>query len=448
MRSENRNPTLRALSPLALAGLVSIPLAACGDGVETAVSCGEGTIRSGQQCISASGGGTNGGGSSSPGGQNGGAGGASGGGQDTGGAGAGGAGTGGSTGAGGGGTGGAPGAGGDGPGDATLPLALDSFFAPSGFMGDGESGGIAADTCDLPDGAAGNCNRFTWTPGDLGWGGVFWQYPAGNWGDTPGLEIPAGAAQISFLAWGSEGGEVVSFGAGYEEADGFAVSSGEVTLTAAPTRYRIDIRHIEYTTVAGGFSWVTGEGNEGPITLSITDLVWTDSTEGLAEEPVGDALTLPAAVDDTWAASGYMGDGEAGGIAAGECPMRGASDAGGVCHSFTWTPGDAGWAGVFWQFPAGNWGEMPGRSVAPGATEISFLAWGAEGGEVVTFNAGMPGVDTFEVTSGEIALTGAPTRYTISLEGVAYDEVVGAFSWVAGGRDTPLNFFVDDLTWR
>ena len=49
---------------------------------------------------------------------------------------------------------------------------------------------------------------------DGNWAGVDWQYPFNNWGSGDGLVIPAGATQVSFVAWGDVGRKV-SFNVGY-----------------------------------------------------------------------------------------------------------------------------------------------------------------------------------------------------------------------------------------
>lgn len=157
-------------------------------------------------------------------------------------------------------------------------------------------------------------------------------------------------------------------------------------------------------------------------------------------------LAAPYGVDGPFVASGYMGDGAAGGVAAVECPRRGAVDAAGACHGFRWTPGGDGWAGVYWQSPANNWGALPGQPIPPGAREIDFVAWGAAGGEAVRFMAGYADSDGFAVQR-DVVLDAAPRRYTLSLAGVDYDDVRAGFGWVAE-RGGPLTFYVDDITWR
>ena len=119
------------------------------------------------------------------------------------------------------------------------------------------------------------CFGFEWTPtGAPGWGGVVWQYPDGNWGAQPGLQISPGATAIQFTAWGQMGGEAVTFGAGYgaNSADGFEVSTGALILTSEPTQYEISLEGAVYETVASGFNWTT----ESPVdsVFFVGDIQW------------------------------------------------------------------------------------------------------------------------------------------------------------------------------
>ncbi len=160
---------------------------------------------------------------------------------------------------------------------SVLPFAVDDWYGPSGYMGDGENPGAIKDAqmClpSRPTTWIGNCHRYTWTPSGKAWAGVYWQYPDGNWGDKPGLVIPAGATQISFQAWGATGNEKVDFTVGMMAVDGFQVTQAQIALTKDPKKYSIPLGTAAYTKVVGGFGWVAKDATAA-ITFGIDDIRW------------------------------------------------------------------------------------------------------------------------------------------------------------------------------
>jgi hypothetical protein len=169
-------------------------------------------------------------------------------------------------------------------------------------------------------------------------------------------------------------------------------------------------------------------------------------------------MITPAPVDVTalYVPSGFMGDGEQGGLVqvrpvTGEKPRPGAE--GRPCYKVTYKPGNKAWAGVYWLYPPDNWGDKPGRSIR-GARRITFWAVGAKGGEIVEFKAG--GVtgkrynDSFEVGIGSVALTAAWRQYVIELRGTDLSSVIGGFAWVATAASNPggLTFYLDDIRYE
>jgi hypothetical protein len=73
-------------------------------------------------------------------------------------------------------------------------FTVSEYFAPSGAMGDGATVGnlVINDNkgCkDRPEGAVGNCYAFDYTAGPMLWAGLYWQYPANNWGAEAGLPV-------------------------------------------------------------------------------------------------------------------------------------------------------------------------------------------------------------------------------------------------------------------
>jgi hypothetical protein len=167
---------------------------------------------------------------------------------------------------------------------------VDAFYAPSGYMGDGEVAGNivmtpttdADTTCngDRPKvDAVGNCHHVTYTPAATGWGGVYWQYPANNWGTHPGLTVPPGATRIAFSAKGAQGLESVDFSAGLVTTttpygDGFTVKT-TVNLTTAWQEYSLDLTGQSYDVVIAGFEWAAaGATNPTPIEFYVDDIRW------------------------------------------------------------------------------------------------------------------------------------------------------------------------------
>ncbi len=166
--------------------------------------------------------------------------------------------------------------------------------------------------------------------------------------------------------------------------------------------------------------------------------------------------TAPVDVTALYVPSGYMGDGEQGGLVQVR-PVTGEKlrpgDADRICYKVTYKPGNKAWAGVYWLYPADNWGDKPGRNIR-GATRVSFWAAGAKGGEIVEFKAG--GVtgkrysDSFESGIGSVPLTSEWRQYVIELRGSSLTSVIGGFGWIATATANPggLTFYLDDIRYE
>ena len=80
-----------------------------------------------------------------------------------------------------------------------------------------------------------------------------------------------------------------------------------------------------------------------------------------------------------------------------------------------------GWAGVYWQSSANNWGTKKSGFDLTGMTKLTFWARGAKGGEVLAkiIVGGIKGTypDTVNIEMGPIELTDAWKQYTINLAG-------------------------------
>jgi hypothetical protein len=150
-----------------------------------------------------------------------------------------------------------------------------------------------------PGTPVGSCHTVIYTdaPPDAsalkGWAGVVWQFPANNWGTSPGLAVPAGATAVTFYARGATGQEKVAFdvgGIGFGTPPTTAapcvdtVSDGlpKTTLSTTWTQYTISLSGQTYPGgVIGGFTWIGAAADSPPdasaITFYIDDIQWVAS---------------------------------------------------------------------------------------------------------------------------------------------------------------------------
>ena len=123
-----------------------------------------------------------------------------------------------------------------------------------------------------------------------------------------------------------------------------------------------------------------------------------------------------------------------------------------------WVGGDmhfangAGWAGVFWQNPANNWGAKKGGFDLTGAKKLVFWARGEKGGEVIA-EVGVGGItgkyaDTDKVSKGPIKLTTEWQEFEIDISQADLSYISGGFFWTAKAEDEPeggITFYLDDI---
>jgi hypothetical protein len=181
-----------------------------------------------------------------------------------------------------------------------------------------------------------------------------------------------------------------------------------------------------------------------------------------ASSPDDATLAPPFSVSDHFSPTGYMGDGTTVGVVdmkAAECPDR-APGAVGDCYRIVYTPPSPPmnqWAGVYWQYPANNWGAYPGHHVDPGATRARVWARGEHGGEPLTFKVGgiddstQPHHDSIQVAAPPVMLTTEWQQIDVDFAGATYTgEVLGGFAWIVNlpaGATQPVVFYLDGITW-
>jgi len=138
-----------------------------------------------------------------------------------------------------------------------IPLKVDLYFYPSGWMGDSEYGEKYI-TSTKSEGYI----KIAYAIGPKGWAGIYWQYPDSNWGNQPGRNLIE-AKRITFQAKGETGNEIVEFKTGgirgqkYE--DSFEKSIGLIKLSTDWKQYEIDLTDQELSSVIGAFAWVASK---------------------------------------------------------------------------------------------------------------------------------------------------------------------------------------------
>ena len=122
-----------------------------------------------------------------------------------------------------------------------------------------------------------------------------------------------------------------------------------------------------------------------------------------------------------------------------------------------------GWAGVYWQDPANNWGKTPGPIGydLSNLSKLTFWVRGGVGGERIEFKVGgistdsggnpLPYGDSLKtpVSTGVITLTASWQRVTIDLTGKDLTHIIGGFAWVANTTNNPngATFYLDDIVY-
>ena len=108
------------------------------------------------------------------------------------------------------------------------------------------------------------------------------------------------------------------------------------------------------------------------------------------------------------------------------------------------------WAGVAWQDPPNNWGDMDGGYNLEGATELELWARGEYGGEKVSIGVGLLEKDREYPDSGiakidGIELTREWQRYSIPLKKLDLSSIKTGFVVTLTGRRTPVTIYLDSI---
>ncbi len=112
-----------------------------------------------------------------------------------------------------------------------------------------------------------------------------------------------------------------------------------------------------------------------------------------------------------------------------------------------------GWAGIFWQQPANNWGDKKGGFDLTGYSKLVFWARGEKGGETVDkFQiGGITGKteegDSDDAYIGPVVLNDKWTEYSIDLSGLDLSHIIGGFMFVLNADSNPngMTYYIDEI---
>jgi len=344
--------------------------------------------------------------------------------------------------------------------------ARDNHYIPSGWMGD--YGDIKLNDQFMENPHSGTtCMQFTYTAKKAqgqGWAGVYWQYPANNWGNKKGGFDLTGMTKLTFWARGAKGQEIIQKfivgGIKGTYPDSANVETGPIELTDTWKQYTINLAGKDFSYINGGFCWVTTvDLNPEGCVFYLDDIKFetdptmkpeTKKTESMPFYVYSDRSSMK----NHYIPSGWMGDW--GDIkydnASKEDPYLGDS-----CIKIIYNgqaAQGARWAGIFWQNPANNWGTVDGGFDLSKATKLTFWARGVKGGErIEEFKAG--GImgeysDSDSSSIGPVILNKEWTQYTIDLKGRDMSYVIGGFCWATNIDNNPegATFYLDEIKYE
>jgi hypothetical protein len=154
-----------------------------------------------------------------------------------------------------------------------------NHFIPSGFMPDGKC--VVFNDNDKENCVSGTCIKIIFdipcAKEGQKWAGIYWQYPANNWGQRKGGFNLKGATRLVFWARGEKGGEQIQeFLLGgilgtYPDSDMAMI--GPVLLTSEWKEYSIDLRGKDLSYINGGFAWSANvDGNPESCIFYLDDI--------------------------------------------------------------------------------------------------------------------------------------------------------------------------------
>jgi hypothetical protein len=216
-----------------------------------------------------------------------------------------------------------------------------------------------------------------------------------------------------------------------------SLDAAEVKLPATPGGYRV-------------FAYVD-DGQGGAATANVPLFV-------RGEKPLGAApkASIPLVLYDEagrsplpYSPSGWMGN--QGALKLDEaCTDR--PHSGKTCLRLTYSAPDQ-WAGIVWQDPPNDWGDLPGGHNLTGARTLTFWARGGTGAETISVEFGLfgpdkPHPDTASGKLGNLRLSREWKRYSIDLAGKNLSRIKSGFVVVLTGSGRAQTIDFDDIRYE
>jgi len=338
-----------------------------------------------------------------------------------------------------------------------------NHYIPSGWMGDYGDIKMNDQSADNPHSGTTSI-QFVYSgkrTQNNGWAGVYWQNPANNWGNKKGGFDLSGMNKLTFWARGAKGGEVLQKvmvgGIKGTYPDSSVVEMGPIELTDTWKEYTVNLSDKDLSYINGGFGWTTtADLNPDGATFYIDDIKFESDSALKPEGKKQEALPLYVYSDRSSARNHYIPSGWMGDY--GDIKYDGSSKEdpylGDTCIKLVYNAlkaQGAGWAGIFWQNPANNWGTVDGGFDLSKATKLTFWARGAKGGErIEEFKVG--GImgefsDSDSAVIGPVILDKEWKQYTIDLKGKDMSYIIGGFCWSANVDNNPegATFYLDEI---
>lgn len=353
--------------------------------------------------------------------------------------------------------------------------ASENHFIPSGWMGDVND--LKVNSQSTETAASGTTSiQITYSAKKSqgqGWAGVYWQSAQNNWGSTnTGYDL-SDFNKLVFKAKGKNGNEVITTmkvggittdptGKPVAFPDSASVEYGPIRVTKDWQEYSINLEGKDLAYINGGLGIIFNADQAGEEqTVYLDDVYFVkDASLEKAVQTINFPFYVYAdkkSLDNHFIPSGWMPATAARDIKI-DPSCTTAPYSGDTCIRLEYknTSGSR-WAGVYWQQPAGNWGNVPNAGYnLQGATKLTFWAKGETGNEMINeFKMGGMSSgeypDSDSVSIGPIQLTKEWKKYEIDLRGRDLSRVIGGFCWSTNidiNNPDGIVFYIDEIRYE